>query len=701
MKLDKLIRSLLLGALGVLALEGVSLAQVANGFVVNKFEPAERGSDWFTLDSLDLRGHTRPAVGATFQYNYAPLVARDTDGNTVARIVQHQVIAHVGASMTFGDRVRLGLDLPFYLYSDGNQGKEAGRTWSGPANAQSVGDVRIGFDFRLFGKYGDAFTTAIGAQMAMPTGTRENYNGEGSPRFQPHIAFAGDVGVLAYAARIGYMSRSLSSSDTWSGGTIGSEVNVAVALGIRAMERKLLIGPEFFASTVIDDKTSFFGKATTPAEVLLGAHYYMPNGLRVGGGAGPGLTSAMGSPDVRVLLSIEWAAPYKEEVPEVVVVDKDGDGIVDLEDACPTVAGVHTSDPKTNGCPVVKPKDKDGDGIIDDVDACPEVPGVPNDDPKKNGCPSDKDNDGIVDTADACIDVPGVASDDPKKNGCPPDKDGDGIADAEDACVDVPGVKSQNPKFNGCPADKDGDGVLNDVDACPDEPGKADADPAKNGCPMAFVQAGQIKILDQVKFKTASADILPGKDSEEVLQAVLAVMKAHPEIKKVRIEGHTDDKGSAAINKPLSANRAGSVVKWLVAHGIEASRLSSQGFGPDRPLVPNKDEESRRQNRRVEFHIDEMGTAPAPGTAATTTTTTSSTTTTPPKPATTTTPPKPATTTTTTTTTTTPTPKPTATATTPAPKPTTTATTPAPKPSAAPAPKPSATGSAPKTPPHL
>ncbi|HEX7603571.1 MAG TPA: hypothetical protein VF316_18255, partial [Polyangiaceae bacterium] len=426
MKLDKLIRSLLLGALGVLALEGVSLAQVANGFVVNKFEPAERGSDWFTLDSLDMRGHIRPAIGTTLQYNYAPLVARDADGNTVARILQHQALAHVGASMTFGDRVRLGFDLPFQVYADGKQGLEAGKTYNGPANTSSVGDFRFGLDFRLFGKYGDAFTTSIGTQVALPTGTRENYNGEGSARFEPHIAFAGDVGPIAYALRVGYMSRSLSSSDTWSGGTIGSEVNAAVALGVRAMDRKLLIGPEFFASTVIDDKASFFGKATTPAEVLLGAHFFMDNGLRLGAGAGPGLTSAMGSPDVRVLLSIEWAAPYKEEVPEVVVVDKDGDGIVDLEDACPTVAGVHTADPKTNGCPVVKPKDKDGDGIIDDVDACIDVPGVANDDPKKNGCPSDKDSDGIVDTADACMDVPGVPNEDPKKNGCPPDKDNDG-----------------------------------------------------------------------------------------------------------------------------------------------------------------------------------------------------------------------------------------------------------------------------------
>ena len=77
----------------------------------------------------------------------------------------------------------------------------------------------------------------------------------------------------------------------------------------------------------------------------------------------------------------------------------------------------------------------------------------------------------------------------------------------------------------------------------------------------------------------------------------------HPEIKSVSVEGHTDDRGAAAMNKRLSAARAAAVVKWLVAHGVKADRLSSQGFGFERPLVPNDSDEGRTKNRRVEFHI--------------------------------------------------------------------------------------------------
>jgi len=208
---------------------------------------------------------------------------------------------------------------------------------------------------------------------------------------------------------------------------------------------------------------------------------------------------------------------------------------------------------------------------------------------------------------------PSERSDDPAKNGCPPppppeapkDGDGDGVLDIDDACPAEPGLKTTDPKTNGCPdPDRDKDGIPNVSDACSDEPGPQDPDPKRNGCPKAFVKDGQIRILDQVKFKTSSADILPGKESEDVLQAVLAVLVAHPEITKLRFEGHTDNRGAEALNKKLSASRAASVVTWLTGHQIDRSRLSSEGFGADRPISENTTEEGRQNNRRVEFHIE-------------------------------------------------------------------------------------------------
>jgi outer membrane protein OmpA-like peptidoglycan-associated protein len=74
-------------------------------------------------------------------------------------------------------------------------------------------------------------------------------------------------------------------------------------------------------------------------------------------------------------------------------------------------------------------------------------------------------------------------------------------------------------------------------------------------------------------------------------------------VKAVKVEGHTDNTGGINHNRELSKQRAQAVRDWLVKRGIEASRLSAEGFGPDRPIDSNTTEEGRRNNRRVEFHI--------------------------------------------------------------------------------------------------
>jgi outer membrane protein OmpA-like peptidoglycan-associated protein len=202
-----------------------------------------------------------------------------------------------------------------------------------------------------------------------------------------------------------------------------------------------------------------------------------------------------------------------------------------------------------------------------------------------------------------------VKTDDPKTNGCPSDRDKDGIADASDACPDEPGVKTDDPKTNGCPPpkDRDGDGIMDPEDACPDEPGPANTDPKKNGCPIAFVKEGQIRILEQVKFRFGKAELDPASDP--ILDAVKRILTDRVEIKKLRIEGHTDNKGAPQLNMKLSADRAAAVMQWLVKHGIDKKRLTSQGYGMTKPIDTNDSDEGRQNNRRVEFHLAEVGDA--------------------------------------------------------------------------------------------
>ncbi|MCL2723387.1 MAG: OmpA family protein [Polyangiaceae bacterium] len=543
--------SLRFGVIGLAAVVWMTLARSAHaqsqpGFAVGSFEPSERGSDWFAGESLDLRGKVRPAFGVVGDYSYRPLVVRS--GNTIfAEPLKDQMLVHLGGGVVLYDRLRLSLDLPIQVYADGTSAPIG--AFAGPAHSQGVGDLRVAGDVRLFGTYGGPATAAIGVQVWAPTGSRDQYTSDGSVRLRPRAMIAGDVGILAYAVQLSVGVRT--RSEEISGNKLGTDLGGVASLGVRVANRRLLVGPEVLASTVLDD---LFAKRTTPVEALLGAHYAFDDGLRLGAGVGTGLASGIGAPQFRALLSVEWMAPFSQ--------------------AKPPPPHAPAPPPRAPAPPpVVVPQ-------------------------------GDRDHDGIVDRDDACPDVPGVPSTDPKKNGCPPDTDGDGINDIEDACPKTPGIRTNNPATNGCPdPDRDKDGIPNVDDACPDEPGPRDPDPARSGCPKAFVKGSEIKILDQVTFKTGSKEIMPGKANEDVLQGVLSVLKTHPKIAKVEVQGYTDNVGRAAVNKKLSADRAASVVAWLVAHGAAASRLSSRGFGSEKPVDSNQTEGGRRNNRRIEFHI--------------------------------------------------------------------------------------------------
>ena len=567
---------------------GGAAAAQGQGFSLNRFDPADRGSDWFVLDSIDLRGHLRPAAGLVGDWGYKPLVIYGSNGDEKSTVVEHQVFSHLGGSLVLWSRVRAGLSVPLALYQAGDAPVANGTAFKEPST--SFGDIRSSADVRVLGEYGDVFNSAVGLALYLPTGARENFTGDGDVRFSPRVSIAGDVAAFTYAGRLGLDYRALTQTDS-----LGTAATIAASAGVRVLEKKqLLLGPEIHGSTVAD---SFLEKRATSAEWLFGAHYSHDE-LRFGLGAGIGLTRGWGTPVLRTVLSVEWAPGIDE--------DADGDHVVGRDDACPTVAGARSRNPRTNGCPLpgAPPKkgDRDSDGVMDDQDGCPDTPGAADVDPAKNGCLPDRDGDTILDADDACPGVVGVKDPDVAKNGCPSDRDGDGIDDLEDACADVAGVTDADPKMNGCPPDRDGDGILDLVDACPDALGPTDPDPRKNGCPLARIERGQVRITEQVRFRSGSADIL--RDSDPLLTAIATILKEHPELTKVRVEGHTDNRGSAATNKNLSARRAASVVKWLTTVGIDKERLTATGFGIEKPIDTNETDEGRSNNRRVELHIE-------------------------------------------------------------------------------------------------
>jgi outer membrane protein OmpA-like peptidoglycan-associated protein len=101
-----------------------------------------------------------------------------------------------------------------------------------------------------------------------------------------------------------------------------------------------------------------------------------------------------------------------------------------------------------------------------------------------------------------------------------------------------------------------------------------------------------------IHFETGKAAILP--DSENVLSEIVKMLQANPTV-KLSVEGHTDSAGSAASNQTLSEKRAQSVVAWLTAHGVDASRLKSNGWGQAKPVADNSTDDGKAKNRRVEL----------------------------------------------------------------------------------------------------
>lgn len=229
--------------------------------------------------------------------------------------------------------------------------------------------------------------------------------------------------------------------------------------------------------------------------------------------------------------------------------------------------------------------DGDDDGVSDSEDACPNQKGIA----KYKGCPiPDTDNDGINDEQDQCPSTEGIA----KYKGCPiPDSDKDGINDEQDKCPTVKGLG----RYEGCPIpDTDKDGINDEEDQCPTIAGIA----ANKGCAdlQPLVDAASSKL----KFATGSNQLT--KKQTAPLNSLIQLMADNATI-QLEIGGHTDNVGSLKINEKLSLSRAKVVMQYLIKKGIDAKRLSINGFAFNQPIADNKTSQGRAMNRRVEIVV--------------------------------------------------------------------------------------------------
>ena len=344
------------------------------------------------------------------------------------------------------------------------------------------------------------------------------------------------------------------------------------ALNQNSIENRISLTPRFESRWF-----SFY----VPVSVMQYSGTQIGAGLRTGFffiGSGSALSNAFAKESKGMDFHLGLKIPVYQKKSK----DTDGDGVYDKQDKCPTVAGPI----ENKGCPW---EDTDGDTVLDKDDSCVDVKGAV----ENKGCPwQDTDGDTVLDKDDSCVDVKGAV----ENKGCPwVDTDGDTVLDKDDKCPKIAGPKENK----GCPwVDTDGDTVLDKDDKCPTVKGTI----ANAGCPV--VDATVLKKLNtfskSILFESGKSIIK--QESSVNLDEIVKVMSEYGTT-NFKLEGYTDNTGVAANNLKLSKDRAAAVKQYLISKGISSDRLSSEGFGIEKPIATNKTVAGRALNRRVEITL--------------------------------------------------------------------------------------------------
>jgi outer membrane protein OmpA-like peptidoglycan-associated protein len=535
---------------------------------IQRFQPAPGVNGGLAAHGSTTPGHLNFVPGVWFDFGRDPLVERDDGGAVRRRIVGTLLSVHAQAALGLFDRGELGVEVPVHFArGDALVGRGG--------DVETLGDIRLIPKIRLLGPpkpREDGFGLAFVVPASVPTGSSEDFLGEGQVTVGPRLAGHLRVGLFGATADLGYVwrpeTRRFQTLD------VGSALAYAGGLAIDLGTPEVVLLGEVFGQAPAAGSPS--DSRSKPLEALGGLRWFSDVGLVATLAGGRGIIADYGSPDWRIVTGLAYAPKPKPRR------DTDGDGMPDAVDGCPSVAEDRDGYEDEDGCP---DEDNDRDGVPDERDRCPnkretnpraaDADGCP--DPEK---PADTDGDGVRDDLDQCPTVREDNDDFADEDGCPEtDNDQDGFTDLEDRCP------FQAEVING----------VDDTDGCPDQ-----------GPTLVKVTNEKIEILEKVFFEKNRDAIKP--ESFDVLDQVAAVMNARRTISRVRIEGHTDAEGPDAKNLSLSRRRAEAVRAYLLRKGVDAGRLEAEGFGETVPIDTNDSPAGRANNRRVEFRILKTGT---------------------------------------------------------------------------------------------
>ncbi len=217
----------------------------------------------------------------------------------------------------------------------------------------------------------------------------------------------------------------------------------------------------------------------------------------------------------------------------------------------------------------------------------------------------DQDGDGVLEPDDGCglelEDFDGFQDHD----GCPePDNDLDGIADALDPCPmdaeDSDGFQDED----GCPElDNDADGVMDDADLCPAQPETLNSFEDDDGCPdfaptLLAVEGNRLLLKRKLDF-APGMNVLLGTAHPTLREVAQVLMLS--EHRRLRIEGHTDNRGEPDALVRAGEERAAGVRDFLLTQGVPTERMDVVGMGGETPVTTNRTPKGREANNRIEL----------------------------------------------------------------------------------------------------
>ncbi|MCB9654395.1 MAG: OmpA family protein [Deltaproteobacteria bacterium] len=532
-----------------------------NGLNIEHYHPSLLG-----LSSVEMTRAQRWrewSLGVFVHYARNPLVLYE-DRLQVGEVVGHRLSADLVGSLGLLDWLDATFVLPFTPYQVGD-----GNLPTGDLAAAGLRDFRLQLKAQILRQQDALVGVAIVPELGIPVGTADAFLGDGKLSFSPQLLVDRTLDVLwGFRAGVGAGVRLRPRAEIGNI-EIDDEIFYRAGVGVglpNFWDRQ----PEAIAEVSGVSRLDNLFKRKEQNALLGTLAMRMTFDLEPGhqilgiGGVTLGATHGYGSPDVQVFVG----AIYRRYLS-----DRDGDGIADVDDLCPDDPEDFDGFEDADGCPE---PDNDKDGIPDVSDACPEDPEDIDQFQDLDGCPDlDNDKDGIPDAVDRCPlepeDFDGFKDDD----GCPePDNDKDGIPDGQDRCPE------EKETING----------IDDEDGCPDE-----------GEPHVEVTSEKVTIDTKIMFDFDSARIRP--ESYGILNQVSLTLQANMQLQKVRVEGHTDERGSDDYNLLLSQRRAESVMRYLVQRGVNPKRLEAVGYGEQRPIAQGHDEAAWAKNRRVEFTI--------------------------------------------------------------------------------------------------